>query len=156
MIHKSVIRLTKQFTFESAHALWNYDGPCRNIHGHSYILFVTVKGVAANEADNPKQGMLLDFSDLKRIVNTQVVDIFDHALIVNANTPHRKLSGHADLGARVMAVNYQPTCENMVVDIAARISQALPEHVQLHSLKLHETATSFVEWFADDNPPLAH
>ncbi len=155
MINQSVIRLTKQFTFESAHALWNYDGPCRNVHGHSYILFVTVTGVAANDPDNPKQGMLLDFSDLKKIVNTQVVDEFDHALIVNANTPHRKLSGNADLAARVMAVDYQPTCENMVVDIAARISRALPEHVQLHSLKLHETATSFVEWFADDNPPLA-
>lgn len=156
MINKSVIRLTKQFSFETAHALWNYDGPCSNIHGHSYILFVTVKGVAVEDPENPKQGMLLDFSELKKIVNTQVVDVFDHALIVNGNTPHRKLSGNPDLAARVMAVDYQPTCENMVVDIAARISRSLPERVQLYSLKLHETATSFVEWFADDNRPIGH
>ncbi len=48
-------------------------------------------------------------------------------------------------------VDYQPTCENLVADFAARIKQKLPEKVRLHSLKLYETATSFAEWFASDN-----
>lgn len=50
--HMTVIRLTKEFSFEAAHALDGYDGPCREIHGHSYRLFVTVKGCpAAGEGD---------------------------------------------------------------------------------------------------------
>ena len=48
-------------------------------------------------------------------------------------------------------VDYQPTCENMLADFARRIAARLPEGVALHSLKLHETATSFAEWFAGDN-----
>lgn len=152
MINNSVIRLTRQFSFESAHALWNYDGPCRNIHGHSYILFVTVKGKALAGENEPKQGMLLDFTDLKKIVNETVIDIFDHALVVNGNTPHKELSIAAGISEKLIPVPYQPTCENMVVDFAQRIASALPNHVQLFSLRLHETASSYVEWFADENP----
>ena len=58
----SVIRVTKEFTFEAAHALYNYDGQCSNIHGHSYRLFVTVKGSPVSDINHPKNGMVMDFS----------------------------------------------------------------------------------------------
>ena len=51
----------------------------------------------------------------------------------------------------IVTVDYQPTCENMLGDFARRISRRLPEGVELHSLRLHETATSFAEWMAEDN-----
>lgn len=95
--------------------------------------------------------MVIDFSDLKKIVNQQVIGLFDHALIVNAHTPHRDLASQ-QLTGKVLAVPYQPTCENMIADIAQRIRAALPPSVELFSLRLHETATSYVEWFASDNP----
>src|SRR5665648_247887 len=79
----SVIRVTKEFTFEMAHALWNYDGPCRNVHGHSYRLFVTISGVPVEEPGNPKNGMVIDFSDLKYIVKKEIVNVFDHAVAVS-------------------------------------------------------------------------
>ncbi len=146
-----VIRITKEFRFEAAHALWNYDGPCRNIHGHSYILYVTVKGHPEASPGAPKQGMLIDFSILKQIVNEHIVDVFDHALLVNANTPHASLAEKNNLFGKLAAVPYQPTCENMIRDFAGRIKKALPDGVQLHSLRLHETASSYAEWFAEDN-----
>jgi len=62
------IRITKQFTFETAHALYGYDGKCRNIHGHSYKLDVTVIGEPITDMDNVKCGMVIDFGDLKHIV----------------------------------------------------------------------------------------
>ncbi len=62
------IRITKEFRFEMAHALWNYDGLCRNLHGHSYILRVTVKGQPIADSNHPKFGMVMDFGDLKAIV----------------------------------------------------------------------------------------
>lgn len=146
-----VVRITKQFRFEAAHALWNYDGPCRNIHGHSYLLYVTVKGAVIDEADHPKQGMLIDFSVLKKIVNDLIIEPFDHALLVNANTPHAEMTQYNHLFGKIASVPYQPTCENMVFDFAQKISDALPKSVSLYALRLHETATAYAEWFAEDN-----
>ena len=65
---RNYIRVTKEFPFEMAHVLWNYDGPCKNVHGHSYRLFVTLSGFPTDNKDNPKNGMVIDFSDLKSIV----------------------------------------------------------------------------------------
>lgn len=59
----TIIRLTKEFTFEAAHALEGYDGLCREIHGHSYRLFVTVKGTPCADESNPKFGMVMDFGE---------------------------------------------------------------------------------------------
>ncbi len=151
MDQSPVIRLTKEFRFEAAHALWNYDGPCRNIHGHSYILYVTVKGRPETETESPKQGMLIDFSALKQIVKKHIIDVFDHALLVNGNTPHAEMAKEMKMTGKLTAVPYQPTCENMIHDFAGRIQNALPEGVELFSLRLHETASSYAEWFAADN-----
>lgn len=147
-----VIRITKEFRFEAAHALWNYDGLCRNIHGHSYILAVTIKGSPIDDPENPKLGMVMDFSQLKSIVHDTVVGPLDHALMVNANTPHKELSETNQMFGRVVALPYQPTCENMIIDFAARIKALLPENVSLQALRLHETATSYAEWVATENP----
>ena len=62
------IRITKQFNFETGHALYGYDGACRNVHGHSYKLFVTVVGSPNSDSSNVKYGMVIDFKDLKKIV----------------------------------------------------------------------------------------
>lgn len=148
----TVIRLTKEFSFEAAHALDGYDGPCREIHGHSYRLFVTVKGVPTENPENPKCGMVMDFGVLKRIVNEEVVSRFDHALVLRDSASGAEL--RRTLAARfgnIVAVDYQPTCENMLADFARRIAARLPGGVALHALKLHETATSYAEWFAEDN-----
>lgn len=146
-----VIRITKEFRFEAAHALWNYDGLCKNIHGHSYILFVTIKGSPVSDPMDPKSGMVMDFSQLKKIVGDTLVGQLDHSLMVNANTPHKDLAEASQMFGRVVALPYQPTCENMVVDFAARLKALLPPEISLYSLRLHETATSYAEWTAEDN-----
>ena len=61
------IRITKQFSFETGQALHGYDGKCKNIHGHSYRLDVTVIGKPVADESKPKCGMVIDFSDLKKI-----------------------------------------------------------------------------------------
>lgn len=129
-----------------------YDGLCREIHGHSYRLFVTIKGEPVNDPDNPKMGMVMDFGLLKRIVNEQIVNRLDHSFMMR-NTPMAE-EVCANLGysfSKVVLTDYQPTCENMLADFAERLLGALPDEVELHSLRLHETATSFAEWYASDN-----
>ena len=148
----SKIRITKQFSFETGHALYGYDGKCKNVHGHSYKLSVTVIGTPISDRDNVKFGMVIDFSDLKKIVKEDIVDIFDHATVFNATTPHIELAEELkSRGHEVILVDYQPTSENMVIDFAEKIKRRLPSHVSLHSLRLQETETSFAEWFAEDN-----
>lgn len=148
----AVIRLTKEFSFEAAHALDGYDGPCREIHGHSYRLFVTVKGHPSCDNDDPKCGMVMDFGILKKLVNEQIVGRFDHALVLRASESGlelRKLL--SERFCNIVTVDYQPTCENMLGDFAHLLRMRLPESVELFSLRLHETATSYAEWFASDN-----
>lgn len=148
----SKIRITKQFTFETGHALYGYDGKCRNVHGHSYKLAVTVIGTPITDASHVKFGMVIDFSDLKKIVKEEIVDIFDHATVFNQNTPHVELAQELkERGHHVILVDYQPTSENMVIDFATKIKNRLPEGLALYSLRLQETDSSYAEWYQSDN-----
>ena len=148
----SKIRITKQFNFETGHALYGYDGKCKNVHGHSYKLFVTVIGRPFSDPTNVKWGMVIDFKDLKEIVESEIVDVFDHATVFNKNTPHIELARELEKrGHNVILVDYQPTSEMMVIDFAQKIMKRLPVNIELHSLKLKETETSYAEWYASDN-----
>ena len=145
------IRITKEFKFEMAHALLGYDGPCRDIHGHSYSLRVTVSGQPITDENNPKLGMVMDFGDLKKIVREAIINEFDHALVLNKKMPEhivfemRKHFGH------IILLDYQPTSELMIVDFAKRIKNRLPKNISLTYLLLRETVTSYAEWFAEEN-----
>ena len=147
----AIIRLTKEFSFEAAHALGGYDGPCREIHGHSYRLFVTIKGEPSTDPENPKQGMVMDFGVLKKIVSEEIISRFDHALVLRSTADEALRNLLSEQFDNLVVVDYQPTCENMLDDFSRRISARLPEGVVLHSLRLHETATSYAEWYAEDN-----
>jgi len=147
----SKIRITKQFDFETGHALYGYDGKCKNVHGHSYKLSVTVIGTPISDASNVKFGMVIDFGDLKKIVLSEIVDKFDHATVFNKNTPHIELAAELEKrGHSVILVDYQPTSEMMLTDFAKKIKKRLPSTIKLHSLKLRETGTSHAEWHESD------
>lgn len=145
------IRVTKRFHFEMAHTLYEYDGLCRNIHGHSYNLEVTLIGEPRNEPNHPKDGMVLDFSELKQLVKSKIVDRFDHALMVNSLVSDTQIALLGKTTDRVIVVDFQPTSENIVAYIAEILQQHLPAGVTLFSIRLYETVTSFAEWFAADN-----
>ena len=148
----STIRITKRFSFEAGHALHGYDGKCKNLHGHSYKLSVTVIGTPITDITNPKFGMVIDFTDLKKIVTEEIINKFDHATIFNKNTPHVELAKTLlDEGHNVLLVDYQPTTECMVTDFATKIRERLPINLKLHSLKLQETESSYAEWVSTDN-----
>lgn len=147
----STIRITKQFDFETGHALYGYDGKCKNVHGHSYKLSVTVIGIPLSNPSHVKYGMVIDFSDLKKIVTSEIVNIFDHATVFNKNTPHIELAKELEKrGHNIILVDYQPTSEMMLIDFAKKIKSRLPENIKLHSLKLQETGSSYAEWHATD------
>ncbi|MHA1754105.1 MAG: 6-pyruvoyl trahydropterin synthase family protein [Candidatus Odinarchaeia archaeon] len=120
------ILVTKEFEFDASHQLenpdfsqkWNKDtfGKCNNLHGHRFKLVVTVLGTP-----DSKNGMVINFNKLKKIVNSKIIDKLDHS----------NLNEFCKL----------PTCENLIVEIWKLLEKELP----LYSLKLYETPTSYAE-----------
>jgi len=144
-----MVLVTKIFHFEMAHALWNYDGKCKQLHGHSYILEVKLQGEIINNPLDPKNGMIIDFGDLKSIIKTHIIEVFDHSVVLNKKASEADLTTVSGLFDNAIIVDYQPTCENLVVDFAQKIMPLLPTKVKLYALKLYETATSYAEWYND-------
>ncbi|NLJ81960.1 MAG: 6-carboxytetrahydropterin synthase [Bacteroidales bacterium] len=145
------IRVTKIFHFEMAHALIDYKGLCKNIHGHSYQLEVCVSG-NINQHTNPAQkGMVMDFSDLKNIVEKHIIKRYDHALILNKKTDPELLKLLKTNYKNIIVVDYQPTSEQLLVEFAKELKLHLPAYVKLHHIQLSETQSSFATWYAEDN-----
>ena len=141
------IRVSKEFAFETAHALDMHDSKCRNIHGHSYKLTVTVLGEIKTDNSQSDVGMVIDFTDLKNIVKKEVVDKLDHALILKSDSRFRGIEKNND---KTIYVDYHPTCENLLTEIVSLISNKLPKGVKLVYAKMNETANSYSEWVLED------
>ena len=151
MAFSQKIRVTKKFTFDMAHALYGYDGPCKNIHGHTYHLSVTLMGTPILDDTHVKLGMVVDFSDLKKIVKENVLDEYDHALVLNQEAPYSKSEVISNEFEKVILVPYQPTCENLLLHFVETLKDLFPKEMSLVSIRLEETPTSYAEWNAGDN-----
>ncbi len=140
----SELHITREFRFEGAHALTYYDGKCRQIHGHSYRLMITVTGEPSLVPGDPKSGMIMDLNDLKQIVTRHVLEPLDHSLMLRKDAPlSKELAQHYD---NVILFDFQPTCEQLVLYIAAILEPVITPPNRLHSVRLYETPTSFAEW----------
>lgn len=145
------VRITKEFRFEMAHSLPNHAGLCKNIHGHSYTLSVTIIGTPNPSQNDPDAGMVMDFGDLKTIVRESIINKFDHALVIHHDVANSLIKELKENFEKIIPVDYQPTSELLLLDYANLIQSQLPKGSKLFSLRLRETATSLAEWFADDN-----
>lgn len=139
-----MLRLTKIFYFETAHAIYGYQGKCKNIHGHSYRLEATVATNASGEDYIPAPGFVIDFKDLKKIVQTTIVDHFDHKLILSEQ--YLKANPGIEKQDSLVIWNVEPTAENILIYIRKQIEKELPVNTTLVSLKLYETESSYAEW----------
>lgn len=146
------IRVTKQFHFEMAHALIGYDGPCKNIHGHTYQLHVTLLGKAIQQTGKPKDGMVIDFGTLKKIVTETIISKYDHALVLNKNTSTQTIESLCAQFEKILLTPFQPTCENLLLDIQKQLNTVLwSTNYSLYAVRLYETQSSYAEWFLSDN-----
>ena len=122
--------VTKRFTFEACHYLPEYKGACHNLHGHSYVLEVTVSGDIIEDGD--KKGMILDFKDLKSEVKSLIIDRVDHC---NLND-----------------IFPNPTAEIMANTFFSIIENSFDHKgIKLERIRLWETRDSYAEvtrsWF---------
>ncbi len=141
-----LLRLTKRFAFEMAHAMPAYQGKCRNIHGHSYKLYVTVEGEPSLAEGSP-DGMMVDFGSIKEIVQHHIIDHFDHALVL-PRQPDLHTASDTQLGgfaAKIIWVDFVPTTENLLLHFAHLLEHTFPPGTRLYSIKLYETENSCAE-----------
>ena len=135
-----MITVTKTVKFDAAHVLTNHQGLCKNLHGHTYRLDVTVSSCDGDQSD-----MVIDFKDLKNIATEVICERFDHAFIYNSNSP-----GESEIasvvqknGMRTVALPFRSTAENL----ARYFFNELKERISgLVSLKVWETPDSYAEY----------
>jgi 6-pyruvoyltetrahydropterin/6-carboxytetrahydropterin synthase len=144
------IRITRRFAFDMAHALLGYDGPCKNIHGHTYKLSVTFRGTIQHRHGHPKDGMVYDFSVIKEIIERNILSQFDHCLVLSNKEDHETVTKLSQRYEKLVLLNDQPTCENLLVDFIRLIQNDIPDELELVAVRLDETANSHAEWRIED------
>jgi len=145
--------VTKEFSFAMGHRLPNYDGLCRRNHGHEYLLHVTVKGEVSTSVGDPKEGMVVDFADLKTLVKDFIDKKLDHcSMIYEEDTILKNALLEVQEGKGVTVVPFIPTAENMAEWVFNNLSDLISDNlgVELYSVKLWETPTSYVEFKASE------
>ncbi len=139
-----MISITNIFRFETAHAIHQYQGSCKNIHGHSYELHVTVKAKESIDGYVKGLGIIYDFKELKAIVQSHIVKILDHKLLLSK--AYLAANKHNLSSEEVVVFDEEPTAENILIFARDQIQSALPGHIELQTLKLWETCDSYAEW----------
>jgi len=143
------IRLTKKFSFEMAHALIHHDGLCRNLHGHSYKLHVTIQGTITHNGIDTEQGTMVDFAKIKQIVNDCIISKYDHALVLDEHIPVELLRSLQKQFERIIVMPCQPTVENLLSQFVQLLKNKFSQGVSLYSVLLQETENSFAEWIEE-------
>ena len=138
--------ITKTFRFETAHAIHQYQGSCKNIHGHSYELHVTVRAKQPTDGYVEGLGIILDFKELKTIVQSNVVNSLDHKLLLSK--AYLKMNRQQFASDELVIFDVEPTAENILIFARNQIINSLPAYIKLQSLKLWETRDSYAEWSA--------
>lgn len=141
------MKVSKIFEFDAAHMLDTHDGKCRNLHGHTYRLEVTLSGSLLQ--GGPKDGMVCDFADLKSSVQQWVLSRFDHAFLYDCRNSHETELGRLleSWGRKTLALPCRTTAENMAVHIFDSLRQ---HKLPVAAVKLWETPSSCVEYTGAD------
>lgn len=142
------ICITKEFSWDMAHMLANHQGLCKNLHGHTYKMQITVQ--SANDALCEEKDMVMDFKDLKEIVKERIVDKLDHAFVYMKNSPDSVETSIAEIlianGRKTFGFDFRPTAEKMGYYFYNEVKDELEQNgIIIKKLTLWETPTSFVE-----------
>ena len=135
-----MLKVTKTVRFDAAHLLTNHQGLCKNLHGHTYTLNITVA-----QAPDASDDMVMDFKDLKKVCEDLILSRFDHAFIYDETSPVESeiASVLAKNGMRTVALSFRSTAENL----AKYFFDILHKDMQnVESVRVWETPTSVAEY----------
>jgi 6-pyruvoyltetrahydropterin/6-carboxytetrahydropterin synthase len=145
-----MLTITKRLEFDAGHRIPQHGSQCRNLHGHRYALEITLQGDPIDDPGSSEHGMLMDFSDVKEIAKSHLVDLWDHAFLVHVDdTQVRELLERIP-GHKTVVLARVPTAENLVATafeiLAPLYSTRFGHHLVLERLRLYETPTNWADY----------
>lgn len=144
-----MITITRRLEFDAGHRIPDHKSQCRNLHGHRYVLEITLVGEVVEAEGSSDNGMLMDFSDVKALANQHLVDVWDHAFLAyEKDTVVREfldsLPGH-----KTVVINCIPTVENLAQTAFDILKPVYRDRygtgLRLHKVVLHETPNCWAE-----------
>ena len=143
------MQITTRLEFDAGHRIPDHKSQCRNMHGHRYALEITLSGDIINQEKTSENGMVMDFSDVKRIARESVVDVWDHAFLVYKNDAEvlnflNSLPNH-----KTVIFPTVPTAENMAAEafkiLKNQYKDVYGNHLKLERVRLYETPNSWAD-----------
>ncbi len=141
--------ITRRLEFDAGHRIPNHNSQCKHLHGHRYAIEITLSGDIITTEGVSEQGMVMDFSDVKRIAKEQLVEEWDHAFLVYRGDRTvldflRGLPGH-----KTVVLDAIPTAENLALLAFNRLNSAYHDlfgnHLRLERVRLYETPNNWAE-----------
>jgi len=143
------MQITTRLEFDSGHRIPNHKSQCRNLHGHRYVLEITLSGDIIKQENASENGMVMDFSDVKAIAKESVVNVWDHAFLVYRNDTEvlnflNTLPDH-----KTVVFPTVPTAENMALEafriLKSKYHDSYGNHLKLEKVRLYETPNSWAD-----------
>lgn len=143
------MQITRRLEFDAGHRIPNHNSQCKHLHGHRYALEITLSGDIITLEGVSEQGMVMDFSDVKRIAKEQVVDAWDHAFLVYRGDTAvleflNSLAGH-----KTIVLDVVPTAENLALVAFKLLDRAYRDtynnHLTLERVRLYETPNNWAD-----------
>jgi 6-pyruvoyltetrahydropterin/6-carboxytetrahydropterin synthase len=143
------MQITRRLAFDAGHRIPDHHSQCRNLHGHRYVLEATLEGEISESPGASDCGMVLDFSEVKALIKTQLVDLWDHAFLVWAGDTSVRNFLDTLPGHKTVVLDCIPTAENLAQAAFAILSAAFAERfgrrLELVRLRLYETPDCWVD-----------
>lgn len=141
--------ITRKLEFDAGHRISTHDSQCRHLHGHRYVIEITLSGNIISDEGVAEQGMVMDFSKVKQIAKAVLVDQWDHAFLVYSGDTLvfnflQSLPDH-----KTVVLNVQPTAENLALLAFDTLKEAYQDtygnHLQLEKVRLFETPNCWAD-----------
>lgn len=148
------MRISKQIEWDMGHRITNHKSKCRNVHGHRYKAQICIEGNIVNTKNAPDEGMVLDFSDLKKLATKFIHNVLDHGFMVWDKDKMLIEFFKKNSDQKYIAVPFVPTAEKIsewiFIQLVNHVKDKYGTGIKLYSVKLWETPTSFVEYTQSD------
>jgi 6-pyruvoyltetrahydropterin/6-carboxytetrahydropterin synthase len=143
------MQITTRLEFDAGHRIPSHKSQCKNLHGHRYAIEITLSGDIISQDDTSENGMVMDFSDVKKIAKTTVVDVWDHAFLVYQHDLEvlnflNTLPNH-----KTVIFPTVPTAENMAAEafkiLKTQYQDTYGNHLKLEKVRLYETPNNWAD-----------
>ena len=143
------MQITTRLEFDAGHRIPNHKSQCRNLHGHRYVLEITLSGDIITQKEVSEDGMVMDFSDVKKIARESVVDVWDHAFLVFKGDQVVLDFLNSLLNHKTVIFPTVPTAENMAAEafkiLKNQYQDTYGNHLKLERVRLYETPNSWAD-----------